>query len=315
MITITQLEYVVAVDTYRHFVTASEKCFVSQPTLSMQIKKLEDELDIIIFDRSKQPVVPTQVGAQLIKQARTVLAENNRIYNLVNEYRNDISGELTVGIIPSLAPYLLPLFLGQFSKVYPQVKLTVKELLSEQIIKQLHNDELDLGLLVTPIHEAGIHERLLFYERMFLFVNNKHQLAMQKKIETQDIASEGLWLLSSGHCFRSQVVNLCSYYDKIKEQSSLNYESGSLETIKSLVEVEGGYTLLPELSVGDAVLNSKKAQVRNIGDSDPLREVSMIYSRNFAKKQLLEVLFNTIKESVPPHLLTQTEGHIVEWRN
>jgi LysR family hydrogen peroxide-inducible transcriptional activator len=315
MITITQLEYIVAIDTYRHFVTASEKCFVSQPTLSMQIKKLEDELEVVIFDRSKQPVVPTQIGERIIQQARIVLAENKRIYNLIKEYQNNISGELIVGIIPSLAPYLLPLFLGEFSKAYPQVKITIKELLSEELIRQLHNDELDLGLLVTPINEVGIYEKLLFYERMFLYVNNKHHLATQKIIKPQDIASEGLWLLSSGHCFRSQVVNLCSYYDKMVEESSINYESGSLETIKRLVEIEGGYTLLPELSVDENVLNNRKAQIRNIGDSDPLREVSMIYSRNFAKKQLLEVLFQTIQECIPQHLLSQTEGHIVEWRN
>ncbi|TLX75261.1 LysR family transcriptional regulator [Labilibacter sediminis] len=315
MITITQLEYIVAVDTHRHFVTASEKCFVTQPTLSMQIKKLEDELGVIIFDRSKQPVVPTQVGAEIISQARKVLAENNRIYNLVNEFQNNLSGELVVGIIPSLAPYLLPLFVGSFSRDYPQIKLKIEELKSEDLIQQLHKDQIDVGLLVTPLEEHGIYEKPLFYERMFLFVNNKHDLATQKNIQPRDIANEGLWLLSQGHCFRDQVVNLCSYHDLVKEQMSINYESGSLETIKKLVEKEGGYTLLPELSVGEQELNSRNAQIREIGESDPLREVSMVYSRNFAKTQLLDVLFSEIQKSVPPHLLTKGEGHIVEWRS
>ena len=315
MITITQLEYIVAVDTYRHFVTASEKCFVSQPTLSMQIKKLEDELDVIIFDRSKQPIVPTQVGKAIIKQARTTLAENNRIYDLVKEHRNLVSGELTIGIIPSLAPYLLPLFAGSFSREYPEVKLKIVELLSEDIINQLHKDVIDLGLLVTPLHEKGINEKIIFYERMFLYVNNQHQLSNKTRVEPTEIASDGLWLLSRGHCFRSQVVNLCSFHDKIKEEISINYESGSLETIKKLVEKEGGYTLLPELSIDDNVLNNKHAQVKNIGDSDPLREVSMVYSRNFAKQQLLNLLFQHIKTAIPEHMLNQTDGHIVEWRN
>ncbi|MCW3805560.1 hydrogen peroxide-inducible genes activator [Plebeiibacterium marinum] len=315
MITITQLEYVVAVDTYRHFVTASEKCFVSQPTLSMQIKKLEEELDIVIFDRTKQPIIPTQIGQKVIEQARRVLAENNRIYSLIKEHKQDLSGELNMGIIPSLAPYLLPLFLGAFTKRYPEVKLNISELLSEDIIRMLQKDQLDIGILVTPIKEAGIFEKQLFYERMFLYVNNSHLLAQKARVEPEEIAGEGLWLLSHGHCFRSQVVNLCSYHDQLKERVSVNYESGSLETIKRLVEDEGGYTLLPELALTDQVLNNKKAQVKNIGASDPLREVSMVYSRNFVKNQLMEVLFNTIKEVIPSQLSLQTEGHIVEWRN
>lgn len=315
MITITQLEYVVAVDTYRHFVTASEKCFVSQPTLSMQLKKLEDELDIVIFDRSKQPVVPTEVGKVIIEQARKTLAENNKIYDLVKQQKGIVSGELVIGIIPSLAPYLLPLFAGSFSREFPDIKLKIIELLSEDIIDQLHKDMIDLGLLVTPLNETGIKEEPIFYERMFLYVNNKHQLAPKNRVDPAEIAGDGLWLLSTGHCFRSQVVNLCSIHDKLKEEIAINYESGSLETIKKLVEKEGGYTLLPELSIDDNVLNNKHAQVKNIGESDPLREVSMVYSRNFAKQQLLKHLFEHIKKSVPDYLLNQTDGHIVEWRN
>lgn len=314
MITITQLEYVVAVDTYRHFVTASEKCFVSQPTLSMQIKKLEEELGVMIFDRSKQPVVPTQVGKAIVEQARKALSENKRIYSLVQEFSNRMDGELSIGIIPSLAPYLLPLFLGSFSREYPAVKIKIVELLSEDIIDQLNKDRLDVGILVTPLNEKGIREKVIFYERMFLFVSNQHRLAALPKVESEDMEGEGLWLLSRGHCFRSQVVNLCSFHDRMRDGNSIDYESGSLETIKKLVEIEGGYTLLPELSIDDNVLNNKHAQVKSIGDSDPLREVSMVYSRNFAKQHLLQVLFECIKKSVPEHLLNKNHGHIVEWR-
>lgn len=314
MITLTQLEYVVAVDTYRHFVTASEKCFVSQPTLSMQIKKLEQELGVMIFDRSKQPVVPTEVGKAIVEQARKTLAENKRIYNLVQEFTNRMDGELSIGIIPSLAPYLLPTFVGSFTREYPTVKLKIVELLSEDIIDQLNKDRIDVGLLVTPLNEKSIREKIIFYERMFLYVNNRHRLAALPKVDSADMAGEGLWLLSRGHCFRSQVVNLCSLHDKMRDEISIDYESGSLETIKKLVEIEGGYTLLPELSIDDNVLNNKHAQVKNIGDSHPLREVSMVYSRNFAKQHLLHILFDSIKKSVPEHLLNKNDGHIVEWR-
>ena len=315
MITITQLEYIVAVDTYRHFVTASEKCFVSQPTLSMQIKKMEDELDVIIFDRTRQPVVPTQIGAIIIEQARKALAENKRIYTLVEEHKNILSGELSIAIIPSLAPYLIPLFTGSFIRNYPEIKLKITELLSEDIIAQLKKDSIDLGLLVTPLNDKGIYEKPIFYERVFLYVNHHHFLASKKNIEPEDIAGDGLWLLSKGHCFRNQVINLCAFHDKIKEQNSIDYESGSLETIKKMVEIDGGYTLLPELSIDDNILSNGHARVKEFSVNVPVREVSMVYSRNFVKQQLFNVLFDHIRKSIPENLLGMNGGQVVEWRN
>ena len=164
MITLTQLEYIVAVDEHRHFATAADSCFVTQPTLSMQIKKLEDDLGVIIFDRSRQPVVPTDIGAKLIAQARTVLSATQRIKEIINEEKQEVAGSLKIGIIPTLAPYLLPIFIGDYIRRYPAVKVEVEELVSEEIITRLKRDTLDAGIFVTHFHDEKIVERPVCYE-------------------------------------------------------------------------------------------------------------------------------------------------------
>ncbi len=311
-ITLTQLEYIIAVDTYRHFVTASEKCFVTQPTLSMQIKKLEDELGVIIFDRTKQPIVPTEIGAKIIEQARVTLSAGKKIAELIKEDSETISGELTIGIIPSLAPYLLPRFIGVFTEKYPMVKVKIIELMTEEIVFQLKKDIIDVGILVTPLSEAGVIEKPLFYEKMVLYIHAHHPLAKKKILKTTDIATPDLWLLSKGHCFRSQVLNLCSYQRSAQSELPFEYESGSLETLKKFVEKEGGFTLLPELAIDDS---GKHADTRiKQFDVTPLREVSFAYTRNYSKKKLLELLETEIKKSVPKAMLTKDRGSVVDWR-
>lgn len=311
-ITLTQLEYIIAVDTYRHFVTASEKCFVTQPTLSMQIKKLEDDLGVIIFDRTKQPIVPTEIGAKIIEQARITLSAGKKIPELIKENSNTVSGELTIGIIPSLAPYLLPRFIGSFTQKYPLVKVKIIELMTEEIILQLKKDIIDVGILVTPLNEMGVIEKPLFYEKMVLYMHKDHPLAKKKVLKTTDIATPDLWLLSKGHCFRSQVMNLCSYQRSSQKELPFEYESGSLETLKKFVEKEGGFTLLPELAVDE---QEKKSEIRiKQFDVTPLREVSFAYTRNYSKKKLLELLETDIKKSIPKVMLTKERGNIVDWR-
>ncbi len=310
MITLQQLEYIVAIDTYRHFVTASEKCFVTQPTLSMQIKKLEDHLGVTIFDRSKQPIVPTEIGVKIIQQARITLSESKKINEIIAEYEQKVSGELVIGIIPSLAPYLLPLFISNFTSKYQELKLKVIELLSEEIIERLEKDLIDVGILVTPLHENGIIEKPLFYEKMVLYANKNHQLAKKKNLTTSHIASPDLWLLSNGHCFRNQVVNLCSY--QIKEDLPFEYDSGSLETLKKIVDKDGGFTLIPELAIDDPMSNH--AVVKTFTDVIPVREVSLVYSRTFVKNRLINLLGECIKNAVPQELWETNGGEIVEWR-
>ena len=199
MITLTQLEYIVAIDEYRHLATAAEKCFVTQPTLSMQIKKLEDELGVIIFDRSRQPVVPTDLGAKLIEQARMTLSATQRIKEIIQEEQQEGEGTLKIGIIPTLAPYLLPVFIGPYIRKYPAVKVEVEELVSEEIIRRLKRDMLDVGLFVTPYHDEKIVERPVFYEEMLVYAHPDSELLKKKEVGHEDIVTSDIWMLGNVH--------------------------------------------------------------------------------------------------------------------
>lgn len=313
MITLTQLEYIVAVDTFRHFGKAAEHCFITQPTLSMQIKKLEEDLEVVIFDRSKQPLIPTDVGKRIIEQARTVLQGSERINDIVKDHKNLISGELKIGIIPTLAPYLLPLFIGNYKRKYPNILIKVEELTTENIINHLHRDLLDVGILVTPLKEERINERPIFYEEMMLYVHQNHSLHSKEKIIVKDIAIPEIWLLSDGHCFRHQVINLCSFQGASNEELPFHFEAGSLETLMNIIDKEGGITLIPELAAVE-MSKERSQHVRTFDDMTPLREVSLVYSRHFAKNKLIELLWREIINSMPQELLNKDRGTIVEWR-
>lgn len=313
MITLIQLEYIVAVDTYRHFATAAEKCFVTQPTLSMQIKKLEDNLGVILFDRTKQPVIPTESGIRIIEQARIVLRESGRISQLVNEVKDDISGDLRIGVIPTIAPYLLPLFTGNYSRRYPDVRLKIEEMVTERIIDNLNKDLIDVGILVTPLHEKSILEKPLYYEEMMIYTNTDHPLASQAVINIKDIATPEIWLLNDGHCFRHQIVNLCDLQNMESDSLPFEFEGGSLDTLMKIIDKEGGYTLIPELA-GIDLAEKKQNQLRNFSTIVPLREVSLVTTRQFAKTKLIDLLAESIKDSVPQQLLNMERGTVVEWK-
>ena len=313
MITLPQLEYIVAIDEYRHFATAAEKCFVTQPTLSMQIKKLEDELGVIIFDRSRQPVVPTDLGAKLIEQARMTLSATQRIKEIIQEEQQEVEGTLKIGIIPTLAPYLLPVFIGPYIRKYPAVKVEVEELVSEEIIRRLKRDMLDVGLFVTPYHDEKIVERPVFYEEMLVYAHPDSELLKKKEVGHEDIVTSDIWMLGNGHCFRNQVVNLCEMSASQHKNLPFEFESNSLETLMRIVDVEGGFTLIPELAL-QYMSPEKKKQVRSIANTKPLREVSVIYSRHFTKQRLITLLCDEIKSVVPAHMLKRDRGMIVEWK-
>jgi LysR family hydrogen peroxide-inducible transcriptional activator len=314
MPTITQLEYIIAVDTYRHFGIAAKKCFVTQPTLSMQIKKAEEELGIIIFDRSKQPVIPTDLGEILIVQARIILREMQRLDELIIDFKNEVTGTLRLGIIPTLAPYLLPLFVGNLIRKYPKINLVVKELPTEEIISALHSDLLDIGLLVTPMHEPSIREIPLFYEEIKLYLNATHQLLEEypKSVPVNALQDNEPWLLSHGHCFRNQIINICSISDSAKTETVLpfEYEGSSLEALQRLVDREGGFTLFPELAISKNI----EGHIKSLEKPVPLREVSLVYVQNFAKIRFLEILKTEILSSIPSHLQEMNRGQVVEWR-
>ncbi|HXB10211.1 MAG TPA: LysR substrate-binding domain-containing protein [Puia sp.] len=305
--TFVQLEYIVAVDTYRHFATAAGHCFVTQPTLSMQVQKLEEELGIKIFDRSKQPVIPTEAGRSIIEQARRILGEKEMINEIVQEKKGILTGELRIGIIPTLAPYLLPLFVQQFTAKYPQIKLVVNELTTEMVVARLREGRIDVGVLVTPLQENGIREQVLFYEELLVYVSRKNAAYKKHYMLAQDIDPNKLWLLEEGHCFRSQIVRLCELRKASKEGSHFDYEAGSLETLRRMVELNDGITILPELAALD--LTAKQRQlIRHFKRPAPVREVSLVVHRDFVKQRLINVLHQEILRSVPEKL-RQNKNH------
>lgn len=308
--TLVQLEYLVAVDTWRHFATAAEHCFVTQPTLSMQLQKLEEELDLKLFDRSKQPVVPTEAGADVIAQARRVLAGRDLLLETVQDKKGVVTGELRIGIIPTLAPYLLPLFIQSFARKYPGVKLVINEMMTELIIARLRDGKIDTGILVTPLQEVGMQEFTLFYEEMMAYVSKKNAVYEKTYLLPQDIDPSKLWLLEEGHCFRSQIVNLCELRKINKEGGHFDYEAGSIETLRRMVELNDGITIIPELATLDMPLRQMQL-VRHFKKPAPMREVSLVVHRNLVKKKLLDSLRQEILLAVPEKIRKNKPNNIV----
>lgn len=309
--TLVQLEYIVAVDTWRHFATAAAKCSVTQPTLSMQIHKLEAELGLPLFDRSKVPVVPTAEGVEIIQQARVILKEVERLGELVRERKGEMVGELRLGILPTVAPYLLPLFLNSFLQKYPGIRLKVTELNTEAIVDRLKKHLLDAGVLVTPLHEAGMFEQPLFYEAFVVYVSPDEAAYRKRYVLADDIDVRHLWLLEEGHCLRSQIMHLCELKTRMQEDNNFQYEAGSIETLKKMVETKNGITILPELALQDLSARQLK-MVRHFKAPVPVREVSLVTHRNFVKKRLLDALREEILLSVPPAMQHKGRREVVE---
>ncbi len=311
--TLTQLEYIIAVDNKKSFAKAAKSCKVTQPTLSMQVKKLEEDLGVLLFDRSKKPILTTDIGARIIAQARTVLRETSRIPEIIQDEQEKVKGKLRVGVIPTLGPYLLPLFLPGFMQAYPEVQLNIQELLSDQIMDRLRADQLDVGLLVTPIRAEGFTEIPLFYETFVVYMSTSHPLTDKDKIDFEDLNMEDMWLLQEGHCFRSQVVNICSDQQEQDTQRGLRFESGSLETLRRIVERQYGYTLLPELATLELSEELYNEHVRTFRSPQPVREVSIVLRRSFMKRKLVDLLQQSILSAVPDILLNSNRGRKVDW--
>lgn len=299
---IQQLEYIVAVDTYRHFVTAAEKCFVTQATLSIMIKKLEEELDVKIFDRTKQPVIPTEIGKKIIAQAKIILQESKRLIDIVKEDQLTLSGELRVGIIPTLAPFILPIFLQSFLEKYPAVKLVLHELTTNEIIAQLKQNTIDIGLLATPLKDENINEIPLFVEN-FVALDYSQENDSDKKsyILPKEIDIERLWLLEEGHCLRTQVLNLCEMKEEQKEENQLTFSTGSIETLKKVVKANHGITILPKLALAD-LDEDEKAHLLYFKEPIPSREIGLVYYRYYVKERLIKAFEQEILNGLPKDL-------------
>ena len=302
-----QLEYIVALGTYKHFGRAAEKCFVTQATLSMMIKKLEGELDMVLFDRSHQPILPTEAGMIIIEQARAVLKETAQIKWISKEIKTGLQGELRIGIIPTLAPYLLPLFLSQFLTAHPAIKLKIIEQTTDQLLKLLSTDRLDVGIMATPLQSKNFKEKHLFYEEFKVFVADNDKGLRKKYILPEDIDVNKLWLLEEGHCLRSQTLNLCELQKQQARIHNLEYETGSIESLLKITEMNGGITIVPELAT--LTFNEVARQkLRHFKPPVPVREISLVTYRHFVKKGLLDLLEAAIVDGVKSHLSSSKKG-------
>jgi LysR family transcriptional regulator, hydrogen peroxide-inducible genes activator len=291
--TITQLSYVLAVAEHKNFTLAAEKCFVTQPTLSMQIQKLEDELSIQIFDRTKKPIGLTDVGAKIVTQAKNIVNEANRIKDIVDQQKGYIGGDFRIGIIPTIMPTLLPMFLNTFIKKYPKINLIIEELNTNEIINKLKNGHLDCAIAATPLEEEKLKEVVLYYEPFVAYLPDNSQNISKKEIEITDLDQEKILILQDGHCFRNSVLNLCKT-NSYNEENHFQLESGSFETLIKLSDEGLGTTLLPYLHTLD-LSDKNKAKLKSFTDPKPSREVSLIFTKNELKIQIIDALKNTIQ--------------------
>lgn len=292
--TITQLTYVLAVAEHKNFTLAAEKCFVTQPTLSMQIQKLEEELEIQIFDRGKKPIQLTDVGGKIVEQAKNIVNESGRIKDIVDQQKGYIGGEFRVGIIPTIMPTLLPMFMNNFIKKYPRVNLIIEERTTEEIIKMIKNGQLDAAIAATPLSEENIKEVVLYYEPFVAYVPENNPAYNKKEFEVEDLEAslDTILLLQDGHCFRNNVLNICRNKSLIND-NHFQIESGSFETMVRLADEGLGMTLLPYLHTLDMIGGSAK-KLRHFKEPKPSREVSLIYSKKELKIQIIDAMRGVI---------------------
>ena len=298
--TLTQLNYILAVDRCRNFAQAAKECFVTQPTLSMQIQKLEDYLQIIIFDRSKSPVVPTPMGKKVLDYAQKVLHGAQELEELSKSLRGEVVGEFVLAVIPTLAPYVLPLFVQNFVNEFPHVELKIHEQQTDDIIRSLKDGKIDGAILSAPLELKEIQEQHLFYEPFRIFLSPNHELLQKKNIDEKDLDIRQAWLLKEGHCLRSQALQLCQY-KKMGQQKNLHFEAGSLETLVNMVKSAQGFTILPYLACMNLSENDQKL-IKDFKNHTPVRDVCFVTGPHSMKKSIEKALIKAIVKNLPKEL-------------
>jgi LysR family hydrogen peroxide-inducible transcriptional activator len=297
---LTQFEYALAIARYGHFARAAEACRVTQPTLSMQVQKLEEDLGVVLFDRSKKPVLLTDIGRKIIAQIQAVVFEARKIKTLIDEETKvGLRGSLRVAIIPTLAPYLIPKLLPVIEKAGPELNLVIQELQTSKIVESLSLDEIDVGLLATPLNSAQLFEAALFYEPFYLLCRKNDSFGDQKKVKYSQLSVEKMWLLEEGHCLRNQMMDICAIKKEKNFNRNYQFESGSLETLKNLVNSFGGYTLLPQLAIDDIGAHSKVIPFER---PIPAREIGIVYRRAHYKAPLIEALGDLVLDCIPAEI-------------
>jgi len=307
--TLQQLQYVVALDTHRHFVKAAEHCHVAQPTLTLQLRKLEEELSTVLFDRSRQPLEPTPFGRVFVSRARDLLHQADELRAMARDERESMQGTFRLGVIPTLSPNLLPLFVADFLSRHAQTRLSIEELQSQAIIDRLNHKELDFGIFATPLGEKDLREIPLFYEPFLIYASEDHPLLAQGTAEVNELKAEGLWLLRKGHCFRNQTLNICNF-DREGPTRSLIMEGGSIETLKRMIDRVSGYTLIPELSYQP----QDEPHIARFREPQPVREISLVVHKHYTRERLLSELRDSIVSSIPASFRTSGNPWKIRWR-
>lgn len=307
MLTITQLEYILALNRHGHFGAAADACNVSQPTLSAQIKKAEDELGFALFDRRTKPVSATDKGVQLIEHAQIVVAAHARMMSMARGKFEALSGELVLGIIPTLAPYVTPWFARAFAAAYPEIVLTIVERPTEEIVREIRRMHIDVGLLATPLETATLHERVLFYDPFYVYAAPGDPILEQDEIDPATIESDRLWLLEDGHCVRNQALALCDL-DAAAFLPTVRFEAGSLETLRHLIDASEGYTVVPETFARLLPKSRRVAQVRPFHEPTPVREIGLVHLERSWKADLIDALETAIRDHVPRSFRRRDDG-------
>lgn len=310
---IQQLEYIIAVDNHRHFAKAAEASFVTQPTLSMMIQKLEDELEVKIFDRSQLPVQPTAIGTQIINQARVIISQVKQIKEIIQEEKGIVQGVFRLGIIPTIAPYLLPKLMRVHEENGYDIVLTIEETTTDQIIEKLLNGSIDGAILATPLKNDKLTERPVYYEHFYAYVSPREtSLYAKKELDEEDLNINRLWLLEEVHCFRSQILKICSNRKRKSSHSLFSYEAGSISTLVNIVDDNSGLTIIPEMAINE-LSERQKANIRPLKDMTAVREVSLVTRKEFLRERVLDIIISEIQKSVPKNLLDMNmKKHIID---
>ena len=302
-IQLSQLKYLIALVNTRSFSEAADLCYVSQPAISMAISKLEEDLGIVLIDRKSNPIMLTEKGEVVVSQVQKILEDFAMLEKITAELQDlEPQGALTVGVIPTLAPYLIPLFMKRFSEDYPNIQLSIEEDSTRVILQKLKNSEIDVALLVTPVEDKLLIYNPLFYEEFYLYT---HEKTNKKKVSSKDIDYRNLWLLEEGHCMRQQMINICE--SREKSQNNITYNAGSIESLINITDTSGGMTIIPELAVRSLSAERKNKAVP-FASPKPVREISIIYHKYTPKMILINPLMHTILNSLPPFLNTKVEN-------
>lgn len=295
--TLSEFRYIVAVAKELHFGRAAERCFVSQPTLSVAVKKLEEELGVVLFERHQHEVSITPIGEAIIKQAELIINETNNLKELAALNQNELSGELKLGVIYTVGPYLLPKLIPIINKQKLDLTLIIEEDYTKNLSEKLKSGEIDIAILAKPFTEPGITTEVLYEEPFIVALPNEHPLTKKKKLNANDLLNDTMLLLNTGNCFRDQVTELCpsciNQNDK-NNQIQKTLESSSIETIRQMVAAGVGITILPALSTGSKSSMKGLLEYRPFSKPTPYREVIIAYRKSYPRMKAVEL----IKEAI-----------------